>query len=224
MKESKIHGYKPGRFSFNVKGGRCEACKGDGLKRVEMHFLADVYVPCDICRGSRFNEATLRIRYRGLNIREVLDLTVKEAIDHFSPFAKIVKILKTLDRVGLGYLQLGQPSPTLSGGEAQRIKLSRELAKRATGNTFYVLDEPTTGLHFDDINKLISVLQDLVEQGNTVLVVEHNLEVVKCADWVIDIGPGGGFDGGKVVCVGTPEKVGDHKTSLTGKFLKPLLL
>ena len=223
QKESRIQGYGPGRFSFNVKGGRCEACKGDGLLKVEMHFLPDVYVPCDICHGRRFNEATLRVRYKGLNIHQVLHLTVRQALEHFGAFANIRGILETLDRVGLGYLQLGQPSPTLSGGEAQRIKLSRELAKRSTGKTLYILDEPTTGLHFDDCKKLVSVLQSLVDAGNTVLVVEHNLEVVKCADWLIDLGPGGGEDGGQLVCCGTPEEVVKCKKSATGKFIAPLL-
>ncbi len=221
--ESRVQGYSPCRFSFNVKGGRCEACKGDGLLKVEMHFLPDVYVPCDICHGRRFNEATLRVRYKGLNIHQVLHLTVRQALEHFSAFAKIRKILETLDRVGLGYLQLGQPSPTLSGGEAQRIKLSRELAKRSTGKTLYILDEPTTGLHFDDINKLVDVLQSLVDAGNSVLVVEHNLEVVKCADWLIDLGPGGGEDGGKLVVCGTPEDVARCAQSHTGRFIAPLL-
>jgi len=223
QKEARIHGYKPGRFSFNVKGGRCEACRGDGLIKVEMHFLPDVYVPCDVCHGKRFNEATLRVRYKALNIHEVLDLTVRQALDHFTAYANIRRILDTVERVGLGYLTLGQPSPTLSGGEAQRIKLSRELAKRSTGSTLYVLDEPTTGLHFDDIKKLVGVLQALVDAGNTVLVVEHNLEVVKCADHVIDLGPGGGEDGGRLVVAGSPELLAKCPQSHTGHFLAGLL-
>ena len=192
---SRALGYLPGRFSFNVKGGRCEACQGDGMKMVEMHFLADVLVPCEVCQGKRFNEATLRVQYKGKNVAEVLDLSVREAMAHFASHREIQRILGTLDDVGLGYVKLGQPSPTLSGGEAQRIKLSRELARVGTGHTLYILDEPTTGLHFEDVKKLLAVLDRLVEAGNTVVVIEHNLDVIKCADWVVDLGPEGGEEG-----------------------------
>jgi len=221
--EARAYGYEPGRFSFNVKGGRCEACEGDGMKVVEMHFLADVYVPCEVCHGKRFNDATLRVRFKDKNIAEVLDLSVKEAIDLFAVHKEIVRVLKTLDDVGLGYIKLGQPSPTLSGGEAQRIKLSRELARTDTGKTLYVLDEPTTGLHFEDIRRLLVVLNRLVEAGNTVLVIEHNLDVIKCADHVIDIGPEGGDLGGHVVGVGTPEEIAAVKESYTGQYLAKTL-
>jgi excinuclease ABC subunit A len=221
--EARAYGYEPGRFSFNVKGGRCEACEGDGLKVVEMHFLADVYVPCEVCHGKRFNDATLRVQFKGKNIAEVLDLSVREALEHFGVHKEIVRILKTLDDVGLGYIKIGQPSPTLSGGEAQRIKLSRELARTDTGRTLYVLDEPTTGLHFEDIRRLLAVLNRLVDQGNTVLVIEHNLDVIKCADTIIDIGPEGGDKGGKVVAVGTPEQVAQIKASYTGQYLGKVL-
>ena len=191
-----MHGYTPGRFSFNVKGGRCEACEGDGVKRVEMHFLPDVYVPCEVCHGRRFNEATLAVKYNGLSVADVLDLTVDEALQLFKNHPNLRRSLETLADVGLGYIALGQSSPTLSGGEAQRVKLSRELSKRSTGRTLYILDEPTTGLHFDDIKKLLRVLDRLVEGGNTVVVIEHNLDVIKTADWVIDLGPEGGDGGG----------------------------
>jgi excinuclease ABC subunit A len=221
--EARAFGFKPGRFSFNVKGGRCEACGGAGVVRVEMHFLADVHVPCEVCRGQRYNEATLRVRYKSRNIREILDLTVSEALKMFANHRRLAKILQTLEDVGMGYVRLGQPATTLSGGEAQRIKLSRELARRSTGKTFYVLDEPTTGLHFDDIKKLLEVLQQLVDQGNTVAVIEHNLDVVKCADWVIDLGPGGGDQGGRIVATGTPEAVAGVRDSLTGNHLADLL-
>jgi excinuclease ABC subunit A len=221
--EARAYGYEPGRFSFNVKGGRCEACEGDGMKVVEMHFLADVYVPCEVCHGKRFNDATLRVRFKDKNIAEVLDLSVREAMELFSVHKEIIRILKTLDDVGLGYIKLGQPSPTLSGGEAQRIKLSRELARTDTGRTLYVLDEPTTGLHFEDIRRLLNVLNRLVEAGNTVLVIEHNLDVIKCADHVIDIGPEGGDLGGSVVAVGTPEQVAQVGQSYTGKYLSKVL-
>jgi excinuclease ABC subunit A len=221
--EARAYGYEPGRFSFNVKGGRCEACEGDGLKVVEMHFLADVYVPCEICHGKRFNDATLRVTFKGKNIAEVLDMSVREAMDHFSVHKEIIRILKTLDDVGLGYIKIGQPSPTLSGGEAQRIKLSRELARTDTGRTLYVLDEPTTGLHFEDIRRLLVVLNRLVDQGNTVLVIEHNLDVIKCADWIVDIGPEGGDRGGQIVAVGTPEQVAQTKGSYTGQYLNKVL-
>jgi excinuclease ABC subunit A len=221
--EARTYGYLPGRFSFNVKGGRCEACQGDGLKQVEMHFLADVYVPCEVCGGKRFNEATLRVRYKGLNVAETLDLSVREAMGHFGVHRDIMRVLTTLDDVGLSYLRLGQSSPTLSGGEAQRIKLSRELARVATGRTLYILDEPTTGLHFEDIRKLLLVLNRLVEAGNSVLVIEHNLDVIKNADWVIDLGPEGGGGGGKLLAEGTPEEVARVEASHTGRYLKQVL-
>jgi excinuclease ABC subunit A len=221
--EAKAFGYTPGRFSFNVKGGRCEACEGDGYKLVEMHFLADVFVPCDICHGKRFNDATLRVRFKGKNIAEVLEMSVREAMEHFSVHKEIVRVLKTLDDVGLGYVRLGQSSPTLSGGEAQRIKLARELSRVGTGRTLYILDEPTTGLHFEDIRKLLLVLNRLVEAGNSVLVIEHNLDVIKCADWVVDLGPEGGAGGGLVIAQGTPEDVAAVKESHTGKYLKQSL-
>ena len=221
--EARAAGYQPGRFSFNVRGGRCDACEGDGVRRVEMHFLPDVYVPCEICRGRRYNEATLSVRYRNLNIADVLDLSVAEALSVFAAHPKLVQILRTLSDVGLRYVHLGQPAPTLSGGEAQRVKLSRELARRDTGKTFYVLDEPTTGLHFDDVRKLLSVLDRLVTAGNTVVVIEHNLDVIKCADHVIDLGPEGGAEGGRVVVAGTPEQVVRHRGSHTGRYLKHVL-
>ena len=221
--EARAYGYEPGRFSFNVKGGRCEACEGDGMKVVEMHFLADVYVPCEVCYGKRFNDATLRVTFKGLNIAQVLDLSVREAIELFAVHKEIVRVLKTLDDVGLGYIKLGQPSPTLSGGEAQRIKLSRELARTDTGRTLYVLDEPTTGLHFEDIRRLLIVLERLVEAGNTVLVIEHNLDVIKYADHVIDVGPEGGDKGGLIVATGTPEEVARVKASHTGAYLAKVL-
>ncbi len=221
--EARAYGYSPGRFSFNVKGGRCEACEGDGVKKVEMHFLADVYVPCEVCGGKRFNDATLRVRYKGKNVAEILDLSVREAMGLFELHRDIRRHLQTLEDVGLSYIKLGQPSTTLSGGEAQRIKLSRELARVATGRTLYILDEPTTGLHFEDIRKLLIVLNRLVEAGNTVLVIEHNLDVIKSADWVIDLGPEGGAGGGLLLAEGTPEHVADVKGSFTGKYLKHVL-
>ncbi len=223
LPEARMHGYTPGRFSFNVKGGRCEACEGDGVKRVEMHFLADVYVPCEVCHGKRFNEATLQVKYNDLSVADVLDLTVDEALQLFKNHPQVKRALETLADVGLGYLALGQSSPTLSGGEAQRVKLSRELSKRSTGRTLYILDEPTTGLHFDDIKKLLGVLDRLVDAGNTVVVIEHNLDVIKTADWIIDIGPEGGDEGGRVVATGTPEQVTAAKGSYTGQFLADLL-
>ena len=223
LPEARMHGFKPGRFSFNVKGGRCEACQGDGVRQIEMHFLPDVYVTCEECRGRRFNEATLAVRYKGRSIADVLDLTIAEALELFAAHPKIRGPLELLADVGLDYLHLGQPSPTLSGGEAQRIKLARELARRGTGRTLYILDEPTTGLHFDDVRKLLDVLQRLVEAGNTVLVIEHNLDVIRCADWVIDLGPEGGPDGGRVVAQGTPEQVARVKESHTGRFLAAAL-
>jgi excinuclease ABC subunit A len=223
LPEARMHGYTPGRFSFNVKGGRCEACEGDGVKRVEMHFLADVYVPCEVCQGRRFNDATLAVRYNGLSVADVLDLTVDEALQLFKNHPQIRRALETLADVGLGYIALGQSSPTLSGGEAQRVKLSRELSKRSTGRTLYILDEPTTGLHFDDIKKLLRVLDRLVDAGNTVVVIEHNLDVIKTADWIIDLGPEGGDGGGRIVATGTPEQVAGARGSYTGRFLAPLL-
>src|SRR5919198_398900 len=221
--EARAFGYQPGRFSFNVKGGRCEACQGDGMKLVEMHFLADVLVPCEVCHGKRFNEATLRVQFKGKNIAEVLDMSVHEAMAHFEHHREIQRVLQTLDDVGLGYIKLGQPSPTLSGGEAQRIKLSRELARVGTGRTMYILDEPTTGLHFEDVKKLLHVLDRLVEAGNTVVVIEHNLDVIKCADWIIDLGPEGGEEGGRVLATGTPEQVAATPGSYTGEFLADLV-
>jgi excinuclease ABC subunit A len=223
LPEARMHGYTAGRFSFNVKGGRCEACEGDGVKRVEMHFLPDVYVPCEVCQGKRFNEATLQVRYNNLSIADVLDLTVDEALPLFRNHPQIRRALETLADVGLGYIALGQSSPTLSGGEAQRVKLSRELSKRSTGRTFYILDEPTTGLHFEDIRRLLGVLDRLVAAGNTVVVIEHNLDVIKTADHVIDIGPEGGDGGGRIVATGTPEEVAPVKESYTGRFLAELL-
>jgi excinuclease ABC subunit A len=221
--EARTYGYGPGRFSFNMKGGRCEACEGDGVKLVEMHFLADVYVPCEVCGGKRFNEATLRVRFKGKNIAEVLQMSVREAREHFAAHREIERILGTLEDVGLGYVRLGQSSPTLSGGEAQRIKLSRELARVATGRTLYILDEPTTGLHFEDIRKLLRVLDRLVEAGNTVVVIEHNLDVINSADWVIDLGPEGGEGGGRVLAQGTPEAVAQVPSSFTGHYLARVL-
>ncbi len=221
--EAKARGYRPGRFSFNVKGGRCEACQGDGIIKIEMHFLPDVYVTCDVCKGKRYNRETLEIAYRGRNINEILDLTVREALDFFERVPSIRQKLETLNDVGLGYIKLGQPATQLSGGEAQRVKLSKELSRRSTGRSFYILDEPTTGLHFDDIRKLLEMLNRLVEAGNTVLVIEHNLDVVKCADWVIDLGPEGGEAGGRIVAEGTPEEVCRVPGSHTGLFLKGVL-
>ena len=223
LPEARIHGYKPGRFSFNVKGGRCEACQGDGVRKIEMHFLADVYVKCEECDGRRFNDATLRVDYKGRSIADVLDLTVAEAAELFAAHPKIAGPLGLLTDVGLDYLHLGQPSPTLSGGEAQRIKLARELSKRATGHTLYLLDEPTTGLHFDDVRKLLAVLARLVEAGNTVIVIEHNLDVIKTADWIVDLGPEGGPGGGQIVAQGTPDRVAKIAASHTGRYLAKLL-
>ena len=222
-REARMHGYVPGRFSFNVKGGRCEVCHGDGMLKVEMHFLPDVYVPCTECKGKRFNEATLKVHYKGRNVAEVLDLTVDEAAEVFSSYPPIQRILGTLQDVGLGYIQLGQPSPTLSGGEAQRIKLARELARVGTGRTLYVLDEPSTGLHFEDIRKLLAVIDRLVDAGNTVVMIEHNLDIVRTADHVIDLGPEGGDGGGRVVAEGTPEAVAAVADSFTGQFLRKVL-
>ncbi len=223
MPEAKIRGYGPGRFSFNVKGGRCEACEGDGLVKIEMHFLPDVYVPCDVCKGKRYNRETLEVRFRGLSIADVLDLTVEDALAFFENQPRIYQKLHTLNDVGLGYIHLGQSATTLSGGEAQRVKLATELSKRDTGRTFYILDEPTTGLHFEDIRMLLEVLHRLVARGNTVLVIEHNLDVIKTADWIIDLGPEGGFRGGAVIAAGTPEDVANVNASYTGRYLRPLL-
>jgi excinuclease ABC subunit A len=223
LPESKARGYKPGRFSFNVKGGRCEACRGDGIIKIEMQFLPDVYVPCEVCEGRRYNREALEIRYKGRNIAEVLDMTVEEALEFFSNVPRIRNKLQTLYDVGLGYIRLGQPATTLSGGEAQRVKLSKELSRRATGRTFYILDEPTTGLHFADIEKLLQVLHRLVDQGNTVVVIEHNLDVIKAADWIIDLGPEGGDSGGWVIAEGTPEEVSRVRRSYTGHFLRQVL-
>ena len=222
-KEAKVRGYKVGRFSFNVPGGRCESCQGDGVKKIEMHFLPDVYITCEVCKGRRYNHETLEIRYKGKNIYEVLEMTVAEALEFFENIPPVRKRLQTLYNVGLGYIRLGQPATTLSGGEAQRIKLSSELSKTATGKTLYILDEPTTGLHFDDISRLITVLNSLVDKGNTVVIIEHNLDVVKASDWIIDLGPEGGDKGGTVVASGTPEDIIKVKESHTGRFLKQVI-
>ena len=221
--DAKERGYKKGRFSFNVKGGRCEACSGDGILKVEMHFLPDVYVPCEVCGGKRYNRETLEVRYKGKTIYDVLEMTVEEALDFFKNVPRVLNKVQTLYDVGLGYLKLGQPSTTLSGGEAQRIKLATELSKRSTGKTIYVLDEPTTGLHFADVHKLVEILHRLTDEGNTVLVIEHNLDVIKVADYIIDMGPDGGDRGGTVVVAGTPEQVAEHPTSYTGKYVKQML-
>jgi excinuclease ABC subunit A len=221
--EAKIRGYQQGRFSFNVKGGRCENCTGDGTITIEMNFLPDVYVPCEICHGARYNRETLEVHYKGKTIAEVLDMPIEIAHAFFESVPTIARYLKTLCDVGLGYVRLGQSAPTLSGGEAQRVKLATELQRRSTGRTIYVLDEPTTGLHFEDVNKLLGVLSRLVDSGNTVIVIEHNLDVIKCADWVIDMGPEGGFRGGMVVAVGTPEDVAKVSASYTGSFLAEVL-
>ena len=221
--DAKQRGYAPGRFSFNVTGGRCEVCKGDGTLKIEMHFLPDVYIPCDTCKGRRYNRDTLEVTFKGHSIADVLDMSIEEALHFFENQPRIARILGTLYDVGLGYIRLGQPAPTLSGGEAQRVKLAAELAKRATGSTLYVLDEPTTGLHFEDIRKLLGVLERLVDVGNTVVVIEHNLDVVKTADWIIDLGPDGGDGGGRIVAEGTPEDVMGVPESYTGKFLRDVL-
>jgi excinuclease ABC subunit A len=223
LPESRERGYKPGRFSFNVKGGRCEACEGEGMKRIEMNFLPDVYVLCDVCRAARYNRETLSVKYKGKSIAELLDTTVEEALPLLENIPQIKPKLQTLLDVGLGYIKLGQSATTLSGGEAQRIKLAKELSKRATGRTIYILDEPTTGLHFADVHKLLDVLQRLVSVGNTVIVIEHNLDVIKSADYIIDLGPEGGAHGGRVVASGTPEEVAAVRRSHTGHVLKPLL-
>ncbi|KZF03506.1 hypothetical protein A2J02_25505 [Rhodococcus sp. EPR-147] len=218
-----MRGYQPGRFSFNVKGGRCEACSGDGTLKIEMNFLPDVYVPCEVCEGARYNRETLEVHYKGKTIAEVLDMPIEEAADFFEAITSIHRYLKTLVEVGLGYVRLGQPATTLSGGEAQRVKLAAELQKRSTGRTVYILDEPTTGLHFEDIRKLLGVVNGLVDKGNTVIVIEHNLDVIKVSDWVIDMGPEGGSGGGTVVAQGDPEAVAAVSESYTGKFLQEAL-
>jgi excinuclease ABC subunit A len=223
LPESKVRGYAPGRFSFNVKGGRCEACRGQGTIKIEMQFLPDIYITCDICKGKRYNRETLQVRYKGKNIADVLDMTIEEAMEFFGSIPKIKRKLKTLYDVGLGYIRLGQPAPTLSGGEAQRVKLSRELSKRATGRTLYVLDEPSVGLHAADVDKLIKVLNLLVDAGNTVVIIEHQPDILKVADWIIDLGPEGGDAGGEIVAEGTPEQVAEVGESYTGQLLKRVL-
>ena len=221
--ESKVRGYKPGRFSFNVKGGRCEACKGDGLVKIEMNFLSDVYVKCDVCKGKRYNRETLEVKYKGKTISDVLDMSVHEALEFFDNIPSIKNKLQTLNDVGLDYMKLGQSATTLSGGEAQRIKLASELNKRSTGKTLYLLDEPSVGLHWADLDKLVKILQALADQGNTILMIEHNLDLIKIADYIIDLGPEGGVDGGQIVATGTPEDIMNCKESYTGKYLKKYL-
>ena len=221
--EAKMRGYTPGRFSFNVKGGRCEDCSGDGTLKIEMNFLPDVYVPCETCHGKRYNRETLEVHYKGKTIADVLEMPVEEAAEFFAAFTPIARHLNTLVDVGLGYIRLGQPATTLSGGEAQRVKLATELQKRSNGRSIYVLDEPTTGLHFEDIRKLLAVLQSLVDKGNSVITIEHNLDVIKCADWIVDMGPEGGSGGGTVIAEGTPEHVAAVKGSHTGAFLAEIL-
>jgi excinuclease ABC subunit A len=221
--EAKVRGYQQGRFSFNVKGGRCENCTGDGTIKIEMNFLPDVYVPCEVCHGARYNRETLEVHYKGKSIAEVLDMSIEEGLEYFAALPAIARHLRTLVDVGLGYVRLGQPAPTLSGGEAQRVKLASELQKRSTGRTLYVLDEPTTGLHFEDIRKLLGVLGKLVDAGNTVVVIEHNLDVIKTADWLIDMGPEGGSRGGMIIAEGTPEQIAANPDSYTGDFLRPVL-
>ena len=223
LPEAKARGFRPGRFSFNVKGGRCEACQGDGVIAIEMHFLPNVYVTCEQCKGRRYNRETLEIKYRGKSIADVLDLTVDQALPLLENFPPIANKLRTLQDVGLGYIELGQSATTLSGGEAQRVKLAKELSRRGTGRTLYILDEPTTGLHFDDTHKLLDVLNKLVDQGNTVVIIEHNLDVIKSADYVIDLGPEGGEGGGRIVAQGTPEDVAKSRESFTGRFLAGIL-
>ena len=219
-KDAKARGYDKGRFSFNKKGGRCEACAGDGILKIEMQFLPDVYVPCEVCHGKRYNRETLEVKYKGKNIADVLDMTVEEALEFFENIPKIKNKIQTLYDVGLGYIKLGQPSTTLSGGEAQRVKLATELSKRATGKTLYILDEPTTGLHIADVHRLVDILQRLVDTGNTIIVIEHNLDLIKTADHIIDLGPEGGDAGGEVIAVGTPEQICKNEKSYTGKFMK----
>lgn len=220
LPEAKIRGYKPGRFSFNIKGGRCEACSGNGYKTIEMNFLPDVMVPCEVCHGKRYNRETLEVRYKGKNIADVLEMTINQAVEFFENVPNILQKIKTIQDVGLGYIKLGQPSTTLSGGESQRVKLATELSKRDTGKTLYILDEPTTGLHFEDISILMDVLQRLVDRGNTVIIIEHNLDVIKLADYIIDMGPEGGRNGGNVLSIGTPEEIALSKEGYTPKFLK----
>jgi len=221
--EAKLRGYQKGRFSFNVSGGRCESCQGDGVHKIEMHFLPDIYVPCEVCKGKRYNRETLEVKYKGKSIADVLDMTVEEALKFFDKIPKIKNKIQTLNDVGLGYIKLGQPSTTLSGGEAQRVKLATELSKRATGKTLYILDEPTTGLHIADVHRLVDILQRLVDTGNTIIVIEHNLDLIKTADHIIDLGPEGGDFGGEVVATGTPEEICKNKDSYTGMFLKKYL-
>jgi len=223
LPESKMRGYKPGRFSFNVRGGRCENCEGDGTIKIEMNFLPDVYITCDVCNGQRFNRETLEIRYKGKNIAEVLDMTIEEAAAFFAPIPQIARKMQTLLSVGLGYVKLGQSALTLSGGEAQRVKLALELSKRSTGSTLYILDEPTTGLHFADVKQLMDVIQRLVDQGNTVIMIEHNLDVLLQADYIIDLGPEGGDKGGQVVATGTPEEIAANTASYTGTYIREML-
>ncbi len=219
LPEAKLRGYKPGRFSFNISGGRCEACKGNGYKTIEMNFLPDVLVPCDQCRGKRYNRETLEVRYKGKSIADVLDMTVDQAVDFFANVPAIVGKIKVLKEIGLGYIKLGQPSSTLSGGENQRVKLATELARRDTGKTLFILDEPTTGLHFEDIRVLMTVIDRLADKGNTVVVIEHNMDVIKCADYIIDMGPEGGRDGGRIIAEGTPEEIAATDT-YTARFLR----
>ena len=221
--EAQVRGYKPGRFSFNVKGGRCEHCMGDGVIKIEMHFLPDVFVTCDVCHGKRYNREALEVKYKDKTISDVLDMTVDEAVEFFENLPSIANKLKTLQEVGLGYIRLGQPATTFSGGEAQRIKLATELARRSTGKTLYILDEPTTGLHSADVKRLLSILQQLVDGGNSMVIIEHNLDVIKSADWIIDMGPEGGQGGGKVVATGTPEQVAKNQNSATGRYLAKML-
>ena len=220
--EAKLRGYKPGRFSFNVKGGRCEACKGDGLVKIEMNFLSDVYVKCDVCKGKRYNHETLEVKYKGKTISDVLDMSVKEALEFFDSIPAIKNKLKTLNDVGLDYIKLGQSSTTLSGGEAQRIKLASELNKRSTGKTLYLLDEPSVGLHWADLDKLVKILQRLADQGNTILIIEHNMDLIKVADYIIDLGPEGGNNGGNIIAKGSPKEVADNKNSFTGQYLSTI--
>lgn len=221
--EAKLRGYQKGRFSFNVAGGRCESCNGDGVHKIEMHFLPDIYVPCEVCKGKRYNRETLEVKYKGKTIADVLDMTVEEALVFFDKIPKIKQKIQTLQDVGLGYIKLGQPSTTLSGGEAQRVKLATELSKKATGKTLYILDEPTTGLHIADVHKLVDILQRLVDTGNTIIVIEHNLDLIKTCDHIVDLGPEGGDNGGEIVAVGTPEQICTNERSYTGKFLKKYL-
>jgi excinuclease ABC subunit A len=223
LPESKMRGYKPGRFSFNVKGGRCEHCQGDGTIKIEMNFLSDVYITCDVCGGARFNKETLEVRFKGKNIAEILDMTIEEANRFFEAIPSVAHKMETLCSVGLGYVKLGQSALTLSGGEAQRVKLALELSRRSTGKTLYVLDEPTTGLHFADVKDLMQVIQRLVNQGNTVIMIEHNLDVLTQADWIIDLGPEGGDEGGRVIATGTPEQLAKCEHSYTGQYLKNLV-